>query len=190
MIQCTRLNLPLFLTLFRLSFAPLLLPFFIVWLVPLNNFFLTLCLAILFVVFGITDFLDGYLARKYHQETPLGTLLDPLADKFFMFSTLIALVAVQKIYFYWVIIIAGREFFIMGLREVALTSQRSIPVSRWGKIKTAVQMLLCMILILEPLTGGVGWYWLKNIIITSALFLTIFSAVMYYYYFIALQKES
>src|SRR5579871_3122872 len=133
-------NIPTILTLTRLILAPLLVPLLLVYLLPYNYFWLNSVLAILFIFFGLTDFFDGYLARKLHQETPLGRVLDPIADKFLVYSTLVALLAVGKIYFYWVIIFIGREFFLMGLRHIALENNVVVHVSSWGKLKTFAQM--------------------------------------------------
>jgi len=102
-----------------------------------------------FIVLGLTDFFDGYLARKYNQETVLGKALDPLADKFLFFSSLVALVTLHKLYFYWAILLIGREFFIMGLRIIALEQAFDIPVSALGKIKTFFQFLYITVIILN-----------------------------------------
>src|ERR1700724_1506290 len=96
------LNLPLALTLMRLIVAPCSIPFLIVHFSPYNCLHVNIFLACYFVFFGLTDFFDGYFARKFNQETILGAILDPLADKFLMYSALVALLAVGKIYYCWV----------------------------------------------------------------------------------------
>lgn len=126
------------------------LPFFLVYLLPYNLFWLNSSLAILFGFFGLTDFFDGYLARKYNQVTPTGAMLDHVADKFLLYSTLIALVAAHKLYFFWAIIWIGREFFIMALRQIALENNFSIAVSSYGKLKTAVQIACLAFIIINP----------------------------------------
>src|SRR5690606_3086491 len=135
------ISFPLFLTLIRLILSPIILPFLFVYLLPLNYVLINIFLAIVFILFSLTDFFDGYIARKYHQESSLGRLLDPIADKFLIFSVLISLLAAGKIFFYWVIILIGREIFIMGLRQLALEYAITIPVSWAGKVKTAIQMI-------------------------------------------------
>src|SRR5437762_10588151 len=127
----TQLSLPMLLTFIRLG-SPLILPFFLVYLLPYNVTWLNYSLATLFFLFGLTDFFDGYLARKYHQVTSTGAMLDHVADKFLLYSTLIALVATHKIHFTWAIIWIGREFFIMTLRQVALENKFAIIVSSYG----------------------------------------------------------
>jgi CDP-diacylglycerol--glycerol-3-phosphate 3-phosphatidyltransferase len=93
------INTPTRLTLIRLIFSPLFLPLVLVYFLPYNNQIINGILALVFVLLSLTDFFDGYLARKYNQETALGRALDPLADKFLFFSTLIALVTIQKVFF-------------------------------------------------------------------------------------------
>ncbi len=75
----------------RLIIAPVVLPLLLVYGLPYNVGWLNTVLAAIFVFFAFTDFLDGYLARKYQQETLFGSELDPIADKFLVYSTLIAL---------------------------------------------------------------------------------------------------
>ncbi|MFA6066127.1 MAG: CDP-diacylglycerol--glycerol-3-phosphate 3-phosphatidyltransferase [Candidatus Babeliaceae bacterium] len=177
------MHIPLLLTLVRLIVAPLFLPILLVAFLPSNVFFINILLAAAFFVFSITDFFDGYLARRYQLETMWGRLLDPLADKFLVFSTLIALVVVHKIYFLWVIIIIGREFFVMSLREIALSHNFSVPVSYLGKIKTAVQMMLIFFIILNPYQHyglADGWNRIELALLILALFFTFISAWDYY----------
>ena len=152
------INFPTMLTLIRLVISPLFFPFLLVYLLPYNLVWLNIALAIVFVLFCLTDFFDGYLARKYKQETGLGKMLDPIADKFLMYSTLIALLVVQKIFFYWVILFIGRELFVMGLRLVALQQRVEISVSRLGKYKTAFQMIALTMIIANPCQAiGLGF---------------------------------
>lgn len=145
-----KLNLPTSLTLARLVLSPLLLPLFFVYFLPYNFLPLNILLGIVFIMFGLTDFFDGFLARKYNQETDLGRMLDPIADKFLVYSTLIAMLTLNRIYFYWVVLLIGREFFMMGLRFIAVSHNFSIPVSGSAKIKTAIQMLYLTVLIVNP----------------------------------------
>jgi len=166
-------NLPIFLTLVRLVTAPLIIPVLCVLYLPANSFKLNLLVALLFVSFCLTDFLDGYLARKYKQETVIGRLLDPLADKFLLFSSLIGLVYIHKIFYFWAIIFIGREFFIMGLREVALYFGFTISVSPLGKLKTIAQQAYITAVILNH-AGNIAL--LENILLVGALFLTVYSA--------------
>ena len=146
----THLSLPMLLTFIRLIGSPLILPFFIVYLLPYNVLWLNYSLATLFFLFGLTDFFDGYLARKYQQVTPIGAMLDHVADKFLLYSTLIALVAAHKLHFFWAIVLIGREFFIMALRQIALENNFCITVSSWGKLKTAMHIICLTFIIINP----------------------------------------
>jgi CDP-diacylglycerol---glycerol-3-phosphate 3-phosphatidyltransferase len=146
----TQLSFPMILTFIRLIGSPLILPFFLVYLLPYNVLWLNYSLATLFFLFGLTDFFDGYLARKYDQVTPTGAMLDHVADKFLLYSVLIALVAAHKLYFFWAILWIGREFFIMALRQIALENNFSITVSSYGKLKTVMQIICLTFVIINP----------------------------------------
>jgi len=182
-----KFNIPTWLTLIRLS-SPLTLPIFLVYLIPLNIWWLNFLLGFLFLLFAATDFFDGYLARKYGQETVLGKILDPIADKFLLYATLISLLTVEKIYFYWVIILIGREVFVMGLRYIAADYQLSISVSWLAKVKTMMQMIFLFYLIINPsqafgLNIVFGWQRLEIILLTLTIVLSLLTAYQYYEHF-------
>lgn len=177
------LSLPTMLTLIRLALSPLLLPLVIVSLLSYHLMVLNIAVAILFLALSFTDFLDGYYARKYEQTSSLGAALDQIADKFLTTSTLIALLAAGKIYFYWVIIFVSRDLFLMGLRHIALEHAFSLPVDYLGKIKTAFLMLLLTWLILKPtsdLCDNSLWQRGELILLTISLLLTLLSAYTYF----------
>jgi CDP-diacylglycerol--glycerol-3-phosphate 3-phosphatidyltransferase len=178
------INLPTLLTLIRLIVSPLVLPLLLVYLLPLNFTWLNALLALLFLGMSITDFFDGYLARRYQQETRLGKLLDPLADKFLTYSALIALLAVGKIYFYWVILLIGREFFVMGLRNVALEYNFSIQVSDFAKLKTALLMFCIAFIIFNPYQdlSFKEWRWngAEVLLLAITILFSLSSAQRYY----------
>ncbi len=107
-------------------------------------------LLALFVFASITDFLDGYLARKWNAVSPLGTLLDPIADKLLVALMLIYLLTVKGTeLFVPVVVILLRELYISGLREFMASRQLALPVSKGGKLKTATQMLAITLLLIE-----------------------------------------
>lgn len=146
-------------------------------------------MAILFGILSLTDFFDGYLARRYQQVTTLGKILDPIADKFLIYSTLIALLAAGKIYFYWVVILIGREIFVMGLRQIALESSQLAPVYFLGKLKTVFQMVCLPVIIINPYQKA-GWTNTWNITEQLLLFATILiSIVSARSYYISFLKE-
>ncbi len=181
-------NVPTTLTLIRLIGSPLILPVLLVSFLPANNFTINILLASLFVVFGLTDFFDGYLARRFKQETPLGSILDPIADKFLVYSVLIALLKVSKINFFVVVILIGREFFMMGLRQVALEYHMNVPVIMWGKLKTFAQICFLTVIIANPyqelgIFSG-RFNQLEFFLLVVTLLLSVGSAIRYYSEFI------
>jgi CDP-diacylglycerol--glycerol-3-phosphate 3-phosphatidyltransferase len=106
---------------------------------------------ILFISCGITDWLDGHLARKYKIESTLGTFMDALIDKIFMIGimvTLLALGILPKWALFFVLLIVGREFLITTLRLVAATQNTVIASSASGKVKTVLQIVATGVLIL------------------------------------------
>ncbi len=134
-----------------------------VMLYPIDSLTCRFLGAALFLYAAVTDFLDGYLARKYNNVTALGTLLDPVADKILMMSALILLVATSRVWAFIAVILIGRELFVSGLRLVALERRLHVPVSQGGKWKTALQLLAVFCLMAEgsfPLNWPfkeVGW---------------------------------
>jgi CDP-diacylglycerol---glycerol-3-phosphate 3-phosphatidyltransferase len=134
-----RLNLPTALTLSRI----VLIPFFV-----LSVYNHPVLGAIVFGIASITDFLDGYLARRSGQVTKFGIIMDPIADKFLVISALIVLLDQDLLRAWVVIIIIVREFLITALRVVALSKDIIIKAELGGKIKTATQItgIICLLL--------------------------------------------
>ena len=149
---------------------------------PLNNEIFNYILAGCFILLALTDLFDGYLARKFKVESELGTILDPIADKFLVYATLIALLAAGKINYYWVILLIGRELFVMGLRLIAYQKNMDVPVSKLAKVKTAFQMVMLTYIIWNPyqregiknMFNGIEW----GLIIITVL-LSLISAYFY-----------
>ena len=135
-----RLNLPTILTLSRI----VLIPFFV-----LSVYQHPVLGALIFSIASITDFLDGYLARRSGQITTFGIIMDPLADKFLVISALIVLVDMERLSALIAIILIVREFLVTGLRVVALSKNIVIPAEMGGKLKTTAQItsILCLILV-------------------------------------------
>jgi CDP-diacylglycerol--glycerol-3-phosphate 3-phosphatidyltransferase len=122
-------------------------------------------------------------------------MLDPIADKFLFYSVLVGLLAANKIFFYWVIILIGRELFIMSLRQIALECHFSIPVSYVGKIKTAVQMVCLTFIIVNPahklgLFGAPRWNVTETVLLFITLLLSVWSAYLYYRRFVKTYRET
>lgn len=165
-----RLNLPTILTLSRI----VLIPFFIM--VTPNSALLG---AVIFGIASITDFLDGYLARKTGQITKFGIILDPIADKFLIISALILLVDMERLSVWIAIIIIMREFLVTGLRVVALSKDIVIPAEMGGKLKTFSQIAAILCLIIDASISGIDLYDLGTVLIWISLILSIVSGVKY-----------
>ena len=134
--------------------------------------------GIIFIIASLTDTLDGYLARKNNQITVFGKFMDPLADKLLVCSALICMVELGTIPAWIVIVIVGRDFIISGFRLVAAERGVVIAAGFWGKLKTVVQMVMCILLIF-PFTGII--HTIGIVLMWAALALTIISLVDYLY---------
>ena len=138
------MNLPNKLTLLRICLIPV---FVILMLSQVSNFFLISC--IIFIIASITDFLDGKIARKYNLVTDFGKFMDPLADKLLVTAALISLVELQLVPAWAAIVIIAREFAVSGLRTIAASEGLVIAASWWGKIKTVIQIIAIVLLLLQ-----------------------------------------
>ncbi len=165
-----RLNLPNTLTLLRIFMVPLLVvvlltpPWATAWVrTSVGNVAYASWLAdivtwlsewrevvgvVIFLTAAATDWLDGFLARRRGEVTTLGKLLDPIADKLLTSSAFISLVELQLAPAWMVVVIVGREFAVTGLRSIAATRGVVIAASRWGKYKTASQIVAITLMIL------------------------------------------
>lgn len=162
------MNLPNQLTILRILLVPL---FIIVILSNMKN--AMLISAGIFALASITDFLDGYIARKYNLISNFGKLMDPLADKILVAAALITMVELGLVPSWMTIIIISREFAVSILRAVAASSGVVIAASGGGKAKTTTQILAIMMLLLNiPFA---------NIMLWIAVALTIYSGFDYIY---------
>lgn len=174
-------NLPNILTFIRLVGGAVLLPLLIFYLLPYQINFFNYLIATLFALFSMTDFLDGYLARRYGLESAIGRALDPIADKFLVCSALISLLAIHKIYFMWVIILIGREFCMLSLRQFAALNNIVVSVSYLGKIKACLQMFLIFVLIARPFSSYSCLLSSWSILECSLLVLTLYFSLLSFY---------
>ncbi len=138
------MNIPNSLTFIRIFLVPFLV---VVLLTRMENFELW-GVAILLGA-ALTDWLDGYLARRRRQVTGLGVVLDPIADKLLIAAAFITLVELQLAPAWMVVIIVGREVLVVGLRAIAAAQGFSVPVSDLGKIKMVLQVCAAALLILS-----------------------------------------
>ncbi len=137
------MNLPNKLTVLRVCLVPVFLVFLMVPDIPFGKWIA----LFVFIAASVTDLLDGRIARKNNLVTDFGKFMDPLADKLLVDSALIALISLDRIPAWVVIIIIGREFIISGFRLVAADNGVVIAAGWWGKIKTVVQMIMVGFLI-------------------------------------------
>lgn len=129
----------------------------------------------IFIIASLTDLIDGKIARKYNLVTNFGKFMDPLADKLLVCAALIALVEMERIPSWIVIIIISREFIINGFRTIAADNGVVIAASYWGKFKTTFQMIMVCLMIADIEAIAV----LTDIIMWIALVLTVVSLADY-----------
>ncbi|MBP3238096.1 MAG: CDP-diacylglycerol--glycerol-3-phosphate 3-phosphatidyltransferase [Lachnospiraceae bacterium] len=176
------MNLPNRITMFRVVLIPVFVVLMLLPKVPFYNF---IALAV-FSVACITDFLDGYLARKYKLVTNFGKFMDPLADKVLVSTAMILLVEMGMIPGWIAAVILAREFIISGFRLVAADAGIVIAASYIAKFKTVFQMFMCIFMIFTCDKDNTGWFFdlidvLGKICMWIALALTVISLVDYIY---------
>jgi CDP-diacylglycerol--glycerol-3-phosphate 3-phosphatidyltransferase len=138
--------------------------------------------TVMFVVFALTDWLDGYLARKLNQSSSFGAFLDPVADKFLVCACVLVLVHLQRSDVFVALIIIGREIAISALREwmAQIGASKSVAVHMIGKLKTVVQMVAIPFLLFDgSLFGLVDTHAWGVWLIWAAAILTVWSMVYY-----------
>lgn len=133
----------------------------------------------IFLLAGLTDFLDGYFARRNGETTTIGALLDPIADKLLMSAAFISLVELNLAPSWIVTCIVGREFAVTALRMIALEKGRAIAANSLGKVKTTTQIIAISILILGKELGT--WIVLGRYMLWVALVATLWSMLVYFW---------
>jgi CDP-diacylglycerol--glycerol-3-phosphate 3-phosphatidyltransferase len=173
------LTIPTILTWTRIVAIPLIIGVFYLGLdLALQNLIATA----MFVVFALTDWLDGYLARRLNQMSSFGAFLDPVADKFLVCASLLVLVHLKRADVFVALIIIGREIAISALREwmAQIGASKSVAVHMLGKLKTVVQMIAIPFLLFDGLLFGIidTGLWGTWLIWIAAV-LTVWSMVYY-----------
>jgi cardiolipin synthase len=173
------LNLPTLLTWARIVAIPLIVGvFYLPW--PMTQ--INLVASVLFVVVALTDWADGWLARRLNQTSAFGAFLDPVADKFLVCASLLILLQLGRVSAIVALIIIGREIAISALREwmAQIGASRSVAVHMLGKLKTAAQMVAIVLLLFDgPLAPGIHTEVLGTWLIRIACGLTIWSMAYY-----------
>ena len=128
-------------------------------------FAIRLTAYVLAVFAGLTDLLDGYLARKYNQVSDFGALMDPLADKIFVTGAMLIMVEYRLMPAVVAFAVLSREFMVTGLRTLAAKKQVVISADRWGKLKTALQMTMLAIAGIPWFSGSTGIHCLRETVL-------------------------
>ena len=187
------MNLPNKLTLVRVLLIPVIIVVGLIEALDVVMFQgtnISIASFIIFIIFSIasfTDFLDGYIARKYNLVTDFGKFVDPLADKMLVVSTLIVIFNLSLLTGYKVvlfliavILIIVREFFVSGIRMVAASNNKVIQASNMGKIKTVLQMAMIIFILLGNYPFSLINFDFDTVLIVAALIMTVISAVDYF----------
>jgi cardiolipin synthase (CMP-forming) len=174
-------NLPNILTWARILAIPLLVAVFYLPM-GLSDEERNLFTTVIFVVAAVTDWVDGWLARKWNQTSPFGAFLDPVADKLMVCTALVALIELGRLDPIIGLIIIGREITISALREwmASVGARSSVAVNWMGKAKTIAQMVAIPFLLYHgPLFGVIDTAWWGHILVWIAAILTVISMVVY-----------
>src|SRR3954468_13531194 len=176
------INVPNVITMSRIILIPLIIGMYYLpsdWLSLENKNFAA---TAVFILAAVTDWLDGYLARKLNQMSAFGAFLDPVADKLIVVGALIVLLHLDRVDALVALIVIGREIAISALREwMARVGQaKSVAVAFIGKLKTVFQMIAIPLLLYhEMLFGWIDCQWLGTLLINVAAILTVVSMLYY-----------
>lgn len=166
-------QVPNLLTVGRVIAVPLFIACFY-----LPGFFGALLALLLFLAACVTDWLDGYLARRWSASSSFGAMLDPVADKLLVAAALILLALENRAPELAVLLIILRELLVSGLRETLAKREFSLPVTFLAKCKTTVQMLAILLALLVPLAEP-EMQWLADLLMWAAALLTLYTGADY-----------
>ena len=174
-MQTWQKKLPMWITWFRIWLVPVIIAFMFQ-----NELETNICAAILFMIASITDYYDGYFARKYNATSNMGKFMDPIADKILVTSILAMLIPSEKIDALMVVVILARDTFIGGIRSVAAADQIIIDAKPAGKWKTALQMIAIPAVLIGDNWLGIPFdrvgYW----VLWISTILSVTSGIEYY----------
>ena len=175
------LNAPNLVTFSRIVLIPVIIAIFYVPDAWLSEHGRNIAATAVFIFAGITDWLDGYLARRLNQMSAFGAFLDPVADKLIVVSALLALLYLNRVDMIVALIIVGREIAISALREwmAKMGQSASVAVAFIGKLKTVVQMIAIPLLLYHDPLLGLDCQLLGTILINVAAVLTVASMLYY-----------
>jgi len=148
----------------------------------------SLLAALFFGIAASTDWLDGYLARRKNVITTVGKYLDPIADKLLIAASLIMLISLGRVEGWMVMLIVGRELAVTTLRFVAATNGLMIESTRMGKIKTTLQIIAVIFLIIHYEYFSLDAQAIGEVFLWLALIITLWSGVDYFYRFFRIVK--
>jgi cardiolipin synthase len=174
-------NIPILLTWLRVAMIPMVVGVFFLpdgWLTMEESGMIS---SAIFVIAAITDWFDGFLARRWNEVSAFGAFLDPVADKLLVAGVLLLLLQLDRTNFVIAFIIIGREITISALREwmAHIGASKSVAVSSIGKIKTAAQMVAITMLLYGQSIGSLDILWLGQHLLEIAAILTIWSMLYY-----------
>lgn len=187
-VKHMNLNIPNLLTWLRILLIPVFITAYYLSDITLGPHSKNLIATGVFILAAVTDWLDGYLARKLNQSSAFGAFLDPVADKLMVAAALILLVELGRADAIIAFIIIGREITISALREwmAKIGESRSTAVSMLGKIKTTFQMLAIALLLYHEQLAGINCQEIGSLLLYMAALLTLWS--MGYYLMMAMQR--
>lgn len=156
-----------------------MIPIFMVFMLAEFPYHMEAALAV-FVLASLTDKIDGHLARKYNMITDFGKFMDPLADKLLVTGAFLVLIQLGRIEAWIVFVILAREFAVTGLRSLAAAQDVIIAASNYGKMKTVIQIVAIIILLLDNYPFSIFNFPMDTVSVYAALVITILSGLDYF----------
>jgi CDP-diacylglycerol---glycerol-3-phosphate 3-phosphatidyltransferase len=177
-------NLPNYLTFLRIVSVP-----FILFTLQIDEPKSSLWAALIFAAAFLTDWLDGFIARKKNLVTKFGKILDPLADKLLIGCTLIMLIALDRVEVWIGILIIAREIAVTWLRSMLAAKGTILAASWWGKNKTFFQALALIPLMIDATYYSINFHFWGMVLLWIALILTVWSGLLYFIQYYALLMD-